>query len=720
MELWYRNFDAESRVSNELVEMLNLCLYHWRRVAASNDEFKENAISTALELIDALEDACQNVTDHDHRLYAATPKTYSMLVNVLSEHPKSSTACNDVVTILEKGNLQGMVFDLLFYNSVLHALAKFSLYHAVAPDMAERVFQRLCSETSDMSPDTATFVCLLRAWANSTMDDAPERTQAVLETMIRKHPELVDEKCFNVCIDAWAKVGNPERAEELLWRMETTPSGRNIQPTAASFDSALVAWSKSHLPEAATRAERLLEQMERYYGCVPTPVSLASVLQARSKSSDPGMQVQRLLDRFEELYSEGSLCSPPNKICYLRAIQAWSRSTGSRHTNLSPPEEAGRLVHRMKKISIQDNARRDLAPCVIIYTAWIQVWAKSDLSVAPDRALEIYRQMQQESATGRVECRPNTTTLNALLDAFCRKGRMDEAHELISDRQQGVTPDLASYHILLKAFIDDASALSMETAERAEEVLRHLETSCRCDSQLQPTVLTYSLVIKAWGNASTTDGAERAQAVLLKMLREDGTQVLPDTSILNQVLEIWATSTEGGAADQAETLLARTKEVLPPDPTTHLHMIRAWARSGRRQGPRRAEEHLEDAKQLIRSNRTFDDTQKLTSAHFNGVMEAHARAGEPSSLDSVEKLIEDMRLWKRQGHQTSPDQWSLHNYVMTVLVSCSTDMAPKQAMAILNELLRDGISPAPRIINKLQEASLRGNRVASQLLSALD
>jgi len=671
--------------SQEMVQMLNRCLDSWRKAATvprshttkmgTTDWNKCIPQSESMGLIHLFCDASELLND---KYLRPNHKTYSMCMNVLSLHPKSSTVCDDVLSLLNQCR-ETTKPDLQFFNVCLHTLAKCATYHSGAPILVERVFREMTS-TSDLSPNTACFVSVLHAWANSipataakghrhrggsekdneTTTSAAERAEAILHQMLRDYPQLVDTICFNICIDAWGKEGDPEKAEAILRRLEQyhrySESGNKgdvsvrrktaVRPNQISFNSAINAWSKSasrggndgrDKQKAADRAGQLLQQM-KIQGFDPSPETFGSIMEAYSNTINPGVRVQSFLDELEKMYSEGAISVPPPKVCYLMAIRAWGR------TKPGGAKRAESLVRRLEEVcSREDGDWTPLEPCTIIYTSLISAWAQSDTECAPDRARDIFREMGRKAKLERKNTSPNIITLNTVLEAFCNHGQIEEAQKFLATMKRGVRPDTKSYMTILKAY---AKSSLIDAAENAQEFLRELEDDYRSgEGTTKPTVRMYSQLLVAWGNSPKSDAAFRAEELFWQMMRQedDSIGVLPDTATFNCVLRAWSKSFEGGAAERAEALLQKVREEhsgeISIDPVTHLHLIFAWAHSRRRKAPIQAEKHLEQARALCHSGKHSD--RRLIRAHFNGTILAWKKSNDSNAAWHIRKLQDE-------------------------------------------------------------------------------
>lgn len=679
--------DKNNHDSQEMVEMLNRCLDSWRKAVTvpllstsstmgATASKKRTPQLESMSLIHLFREASKSLDDKD---FLPNQKTYSMCMNVLSLHPESSTVCDDVLSLMQQCK-ETTKPDLQFYNVCLHTLAKCATYHVGAPFLVERIFREM-ETASKLSLNTACFVSVLHAWANSiptnaakakgyhdrgdsevdtdTKKLAAKRAEAILKQMVRDYPQLVDTICFNICIDAWGKQGHPEKAEAVLWWLHQfrggTESGddpsletkMSVRPNQISFNSAINAWSKfasgggngGQDPQmAADRAGRLFQQM-KLQGLEPTPETFGSLMEANINTPDPGLKVQSFLDELEKMYSNGVISLPPTKVCYLMVIRAWGR------TKPGGAERAESLVRRLEEVfTREDGDRAELAPCTILYTSLISAWAQSDVESAPDRARNIFWEMRQMVESGRNNASPNTISLNAVLTAFCNHDRIDEAREFLAKTKRAVRPDSKSYMTILKAY---ANSNAPNAAEKAQEFLGELEDNYRYgDSTTKPSIRMYSQILVAWGNSRKNDAAFRAEEIFWQLMREEdeGICVSPDTSTFNCVLRAWSKSSEGGAAERAEAFLQKVQEEHPEeisiDAISHLHLIYAWAHSRRKKAPKQAEKHLEQARALCRSSGQRSNW-RLTRSHFNGTILAWKKSYDSNTECYIRKLKDE-------------------------------------------------------------------------------
>ena len=694
---WVKERLTETEVvtftSAEIVEMLHRTLHSWRLL--DNDKSKEDTFFECLDLLDLVEDAYHRTRDERIR---PGSKAYSMVFGALASLPRRTSTCDDADQLLERCLRQTNSPDVQLFNACLQVYAKCSPYRE---DAAERAEKLLRSMTRWVHPDTTSFSSVLQAWAGSKRSGAAERAQAILEQMMVHSKDIkVDSSCFNICIDAWGRAGFAETAESLLWRLhQLHKSGlhEDLKPDSSSFNSAIIAWSKSQDPQGPENAERLLQTMISY-DIPATTESFTAVMDAWSRKLGTGPKVQELLQRFEYAYLSGKDSACPSTLSYLCAIRAWCNTNDSK-----APEYAEGVINQME-IFQEATGRSDLAPCVHIYSAVIDVWSNNSLRPdAPERALDLLRKMQMLSEAGNQRVHPNTVTYNSVLSAFARQGMIKQVESLLEEMRtrqlhgdNHVQPNTITFstviHALAKSPISDA-------AERATDLLHDMMALSEDGAyEVSPTTQTYTSVLFAWGNSRRHDAAAQAETLFRSMLSalESGVSVCaPNAITLNCVLRAWSRSSEGGAAERAESIfkwmedeLARGNTDIQPDSRTFLHLITAWARSGRKNAPLHAQKHLERVKELYQSKTYI----RLTTAHFNATILAWANSGQPEAGTRAKELFDEMMALTKFGHDLAPDVVT-YNLVLRAIIGNDAVHQSVSVSELVNTMESQGIQP---------------------------
>jgi hypothetical protein len=263
--------------------------------------------------------------------------------------------------------------------------------------------------------------------------------QAVLTTTI-----------FNAAMDAYAKIGQPVRVQEILKQMKelannstaSAPRLSYLRPDVISLTTLATAWTKSRNPHAATKAQAVLEYMEQQpLDMQPTTVIYNVVLNALAHSSllDKAQRAEKLVARMQDRCAlvkfNGNedddlqllhACCEPSIYTYQSLISCYSRSSQS-------PERAEQVLNFLKR-QAADHGRLDLEPNTHCYSAAIHAWAYSMQPNKARRAFDLLQDIRQRhERTGQKSvCQPNVVVYTAALNA-CAKPCLPEEREMAFD-----------------------------------------------------------------------------------------------------------------------------------------------------------------------------------------------------------------------------------------------------------------------------------------------
>lgn len=202
---------------------------------------------------------------------------------------------------------------------------------------------------------------------------------------------------------------------------------------------------------------------------------------------------------------------------------------------------------------------------------------------------------------------------------------MQKMHELRLDSQDGagedIQPDTNAFHHVLNAWSSIRNTKA--TAIRATRILdlmqelHHYQSMCSDTwqgvgvSKVQPNLVTYKTLLKAWANTDTAEGADQAELILRHLLSNSkagnvGVEIHPDEECFHLVMKAHADSirkrrkgSNENAADRArkvvalldwmELLASRRAYKIKPIRETYRIAIRAWAWSRDANAPKEAE-----------------------------------------------------------------------------------------------------------------------------------
>jgi pentatricopeptide repeat protein len=271
---------------------------------------------------------------------APTRSTFSVVLNAYS----SQGDANSTYAILKRmENTPGITPVAFDFNAVLFAFSRRGQARR-----AEEVLKRMvdfcrANESSECAPNQRSYQLVLDSWAKSGDPSAGERAQEILNALqiqseqgdldlqpneriystvlcsvIRSgQPDCVDQTqtLFDLALskgivpdqymlaslmDAYAKVGNVEKAESLMKQLEEEGLANSV-----TYNTVIKAWKSSDSPDAPERAEAVLERMTTlgFADCI----SYTTVISAFANRGDieSAEKAEKLLKHMQELYRMG-------------------------------------------------------------------------------------------------------------------------------------------------------------------------------------------------------------------------------------------------------------------------------------------------------------------------------------------------------------------------------------------------------------------------------
>jgi len=216
-------------------------------------------------------------------------------------------------------------------------------------------------------PTVIHYNAVLDAWANSVLDNHAKRAEVLLNKMIVEKKVQPNTISFNACIDAYAKNGDGDKAEELLNMMDELYQNEGIQeykPDTRSYNSVMNAFSKSLEKNAAAKAETILRKMTSIYEqeshgedlkvnlkVKPDFFSFAIVINAWARSLEYGKakKAQQLYLEMVDLYNEGNRSLRPNVVIFNSVLNACAYTVGDDNEQQNAMGIAASMMKELKK-----------------------------------------------------------------------------------------------------------------------------------------------------------------------------------------------------------------------------------------------------------------------------------------------------------------------------------------------------------------------------------
>ena len=383
-----------------------------------------------------------------------------------------------------------------------------------------------------------------------------------------------------------------------------------------------------------------------------------------------------------------------------------------------------RLQQRRKIVPVHRWFPKPPEPTTKTFNMVINVWAKSGADDAGLRAENVLSKMEQWKRTCSNDtekcyqgCVPNVRTWSTLINVWSRRStdesrtrvlellhKAKQVHEETKQwiESQGgrawekghnkdllVTTDVCN--AALKVFVDPS--LGREGARQAEQVLRFYQQWHEMDWLVSPpNVRSFTLVLDAWAQCGTEEGANRAQVILNAMIA-DHIQgkggVIPNRITFTSCITAWARlqKPQYDTPEKAEAILLQLvqmyddlqDETLRPDTNICNAVISCWIRAIIRP------DAIDRARQVFDQAKNYAQPDLVT---YNILLDGLNKRGR--GADAL-----DLLLWLESSSTTlEPDRISYNSTLAAVAKDPS--MGPPDALAIFEKMKNPPVSDNSR------------------------
>ena len=238
--------------------------------------------------------------------------------------------------------------------------------------------------------------------------------------------------------------------------------------------------------------------------------------------------------------------------------------------------------------------------------------------------------------------------------------------------------------------------------QQADMLLRRMQQTYDegLNPEACPDVVSFTSVIRAWARSSNPQAAEKAEALLLKVRELSGKNknIKPDIVMYNSVLDAWARDdirrrgvdgkrVDDARARRAESLLKQMKETgeVRPDACSYNIVMKAWFTSGKPSvAAQRARELFDEAK---RGYLAGDENLKPDLISWNTLIKLVSNSGIPGCFNEVQSLIKEM---EQEGCR--PDNITYHSVMYALVKSGARGAATmvEDMVADMEQKFRDG------------------------------
>jgi pentatricopeptide repeat protein len=458
----------------------------------------------------------------------------------------------------------------------------------------------------------------------------------------------------------------PNWGDDLFQRlMERSNEKKGYHPDRATIYGIIELWAKSGLPEAPQKAEQYLNLLKDWWGSCqqqqhnprfcselqPTANIYCAVMEAHSRSSHDAVALKRIKKLFQEMKST---CGKKN---------------GNGDDQLAV-NHYNRTCHALANCRHSDAA--DVARAIL------------------DEMLHDHHNKSSSTSSSSSFVKPNRVTFLAVLSAYGRAGRADEAAALFEYMEQlaaeaadggkssDLHPDMKTYSALLWAHARAGNH------ERAEQVLVRL-----MQDEKQHSLQTWNALLASWAELGNEHSAKQISMVIKRLAGQENDEALT-VPTYNMLLACYARYKTRQGAELAEGLFTwlqkQNNDKLHPNAESFLTMMTAWAGAG---NPQQSEYYLSTLCQEVKDGKR--SPRELEARHFGVVMEAYANSNAPNATKKAHGVFESMNEW----NQYLRPETILYTSLIWAYAKSKTEKDPAQ--------------PAERLFHEMQQEYKEGN-----------
>jgi pentatricopeptide repeat protein len=287
-------------------------------------------------------------------------------------------------------------------------------------------------------PDTRSYTMVLNAWARcerrEQTGDAAKRAQDILFSMIHSYRDGVDVKpnlvSFTTCIAAWARCKDenaPEKAERLLdtlIELYKESGDKDFEPTVEAGNAVITAWARAYRLDSTERAILTFEKLKNF--AEPDQITYNAVLSAYSKAG-MGRKATEMLEWMEEISeTDDGRKLQPDIISYNSVLAALAKDPEA-----GSNERAEALLERMERLS--KSGKTYARPNKISFTTVIDAWSRWEIEGQALKAYALVTKMIKKYEAGDHSMKPDVFVFSVLMKACGRtRGVLKDKHNALS------------------------------------------------------------------------------------------------------------------------------------------------------------------------------------------------------------------------------------------------------------------------------------------------
>ncbi len=538
--------------------------------------------------------------------------------------------------------------NVILYNILLHALAT-----AKNTRRAEQVLQSMLQSANGVKPDQVSFSTVLLAYTIQNEPKAMADAEILLNQMIELYESGIDKVkpnvvSFSTVMNGFAKLGQPEKAERLLQKLEwlfNKTLDPDWEPDTAAYNTVMVAWSNVGQPD---RANAILQDILAKSIVEPNERSFHAVLAGWAKIGH-AEKAEELLHQMHHSYAIGANKNPPTVMTYNMVLDAWAKSRRK-----DAWQRACDILYHMEDLykAGDDGVQPNIQTWNTVFNCF-QYCGKRDFHQSFKLLDALFRAVD----AGYVDGRPNIRTWNTLLAGCVRNTKDDYRVQQIWKLMESshCKPDIITYNTIFSCYS------KYENRQDILHGMKHFLAIMRKTKDLVPTTATFLAIIDAWISFGRVEMAEGVLNDLYKASAVSNNWEA-GREPFHRVLLAWSRRNE---PRRVESLVLWMEELhdrdgvenVKPTVVTYNILLQAWACSKERQAGERAD-------LILREMASRSVTPTLES--YNVALMAWANSGDAIAPAKIESLILEMILHGKA--ELTPDHTSYNTWVEAIIM----------------------------------------------------
>jgi len=543
----------------------------------------------------------------------------------------------------------------------IHDLARTALdWDDVPPNISNRKGPQMPGNmwTMPLIVNTA-----IQAWGklgNST------RAEELVKRMIqRDHAEFAPNYATYVSlIDAFGRSGDAEKAIHWLGRIPNNMSRPSTLSATRIHNGVLNAFARNGQAEEAVA---YLKKMKDQLQIEPDSYSYSAIMQAWKNSDlpDARFRVEALLDAVKENYqAQRQEMQAPNKTV-----------TGVAMSMAVSPESCENMLNNLVQMYLDSNRNKLFEPNARHFMTVMNMYAKTG---QPNRTEEVFQKMEELYRDGIASCRPTYRAYMTLVDAYCKQGTLKSCHyarKLLDRLEPLFGKDLNNwgYNMVMDAFIK-----TTKDSMYAEELFHRMLEMSEMYPGLTPDKVTYTCLMKAWIQEGKPGYFDRVENLLTRMERSQQKSATPDQVTFGVVLDGLAQSGLRDTDNRANVVLQRMLDQgVEPNRVIFNSLLSIRVKQ---RGPVGAEE-------LLRLMDTMDIGHQCrpSAENFNTIILSWARSGRSDEcFEASMRLFEDQVNRFIGGEYLCKPQETTLTAILSALASSSNSNKAERTRVLLN------------------------------------